>query len=266
MLIAFVCLTCFLVASGLLIFGFSSGKSARRRLVIGHFIFMLGVLGLTFDSVRWLLSSSTAPTGILLATALGWISIIAWFVWRLELIAAFTAPLIGLVLMLYGFFGHGAGGDGTLDALTPVVALHVVSAVLGQTFAVAACATALLFLWQQRLLKSRQLDRVPESYPAMDTLGRALAVFLWSGFILITVSVLSGAAFSMIYEIPVQMQFGAKVLWAVLVWVWYLAILVLRNILGYSLQKVARMSLVGFVLIALSGFGMVFMGFRGGGS
>ena len=265
MLLTFICLTCFLVASGLLLFGFRSGSSARKLVITGHGVFLAGVLALTLDSVNSSLGASSAPTGILLATALGWISIISWFVWRLELIGAFTAPLIALVLMLQGFFGHAAGVARGTESLIPIVTLHVASAVLGQTLVVAACATSLLFLWQQRLLKSRQVEKVPASFPAMDTLARALAAFLWSGFILITLSVLSGAAFTMIYGVPVQMQLGIKILWAILVWVWYLAILVLRNILGYSTQKVARMSLIGFVLVAISGFGMVFVGSWGGG-
>ncbi|MCX6127001.1 MAG: cytochrome c biogenesis protein CcsA, partial [Proteobacteria bacterium] len=207
-------------------------------------------------------------TAVLFGAAVAWFSVIAWFVWNLKLIGAFTAPLIALLLMVDAFFSGWVASDAAYDLnLLPnslVLQLHIATAIIGQAFAIGACGTSLMLLWQERKLKKRQIGDVPVSFPAMDSLGRALASCLWIGFIFITVGLLTGAIIVQTGVVSDGFSIAGKAAWAILVWGWYLTILVLQNILSYRPQKIARMSLIGFALLALTWFGMGFSALSGG--
>lgn len=249
--ISMVDLASFMLASGLLVLGFKSKKSSLLGTRIGYGLFAIGTLSAT---VHALLLGNSA---VLLAAALAWGTVISWFVWQVELVGAFTSPVIAVILVSAIFFSAG-GHSLTSTGSQPAIKLHVATAILGQSFAILACGLSLLFLWLDQKLKTRQLGALPEKFPAISTLSRALAGTLWLGFIFITLSLLSGSLFALLGLIPAGTNMAPKVSWAILVWVWYLAILVLRGVLGYRPHKVARMSLVGFFLLAFSWFGLLF--------
>lgn len=262
--ITLACLAMFLTASGLFILGFRQGRIATLTSMWGHISFALGTLALTvvlasvvISRVEGAQAFPATTTTVWLATTLGWMSIIVWFIWNLRLIGAFTAPLIALVLLVDSFFFTSTLGTAETPS-SPLLSVHIISAVIGQTFAIAACGVSLMLLWQEKKLKLRKLGDVPTSFPAMDTLAKALSTTLWVGFTFITVGLLSGSVIAKLYTLPDSFSVAAKSSWAILVWTWYLSILVLQNILSYRPQKIARMSLIGFVLLALSWFGMAF--------
>ena len=245
-------LTAFLATSGLTVLGFRASSQRKSWLFLSYVLFVIGTLTATVIAV------SNGTSSNLLAAAIGWATIISWFVWKLELIGAFTAPVIVITQLIGIFFA----------ARTPVVVdqrigldmrIHITSAVIGQSFAVIACGMSLLFIWLDRKLKSRQLSDLPDSFPALSTLTKSLNITLWIGFTFITVSLLSGALYALSGFLPSSPGMYAKIIWAILVWVWYLAILVLKGILGYRPHRVARMSLAGFVLMAVSWFGLWFV-------
>jgi len=244
--IAVINLASFMLASGLLVLGF---KTPPIR--IGYFLFAIGTLTATFHAF---IQGSTA---LLLAATLAWATVISWFVWRIELVGAFTSPIIAIVLMSGIFFYANRSAPSALGTDIPI-RFHVASAVLGQSFAILACALSLLFLWLDKKLKNRQLAELPLKFPALSTLNSALSATLWIGFVFITLSLLSGAMYTISGHLIPGVSLLPKISWAILVWVWYLSILVQKAILGHRPQKVARQSLFGFLILALSWFGLIF--------
>lgn len=268
-LLSIVCLGCFLLASGLLLAGFQRNPTASRVTRGGYTAFIFGTLALTGLLSANLFQDYEAGRAahipyFLFAAALAWVTLVVWARWRMQLIGAFMAPIIALTLMLDTFFGAQMQASGEATAPGLLVAVHIGSAIIGEVFAVVACGTALLLLWQQRKLKSRQLNTLPEKFPALDTLGNALGSSLWIGFSFITLSLLSGAFLTMTVNPVMTTSLKLKTAWAILVWIWYLTILVLRHVLQHRSQKIARMSLIGFLLLALSWFGFAF-GYAGVG-
>jgi ABC-type uncharacterized transport system permease subunit len=244
-------LASFLATSGLMAFGFQVFAQRQRMLFLAYLLFLIGTLTATTMAV-----SEPTPSHFL-AAAIGWGTIISWFVWRLELVGAFTAPVIAMTQLLSIFFASRtpptANGSMGLD-----MKFHIISAVIGQSFAVLACGMSLLFIWLDRKLKSRQLSDLPATFPAITTLSKSLNVTLWIGFAFITFSLLSGAIYALHGSLTITPSMHAKIIWAILVWVWYLSILALKSILGYRPQRVARMSLAGFLLMSISWFGLWF--------
>jgi ABC-type uncharacterized transport system permease subunit len=244
-------LTSFLATSGLMALGFHVFSQRQRMLFLAYLLFVIGTLTATAVAVGQGTSSN------FLAAAIGWCTVISWFVWRLELIGAFTAPVIAVTQLLSIFFAARIPSV-TTNQFGLDMRIHIIAAVIGQSFAVLACGMSLLFIWLDRKLKSRQISDLPESFPAMTTLTKSLNVTLWIGFTFITISLLSGAMYALNGLLPSTPGMYAKIIWAILVWVWYLAILAFKSILGYRPQRIARMSLAGFALMSISWFGLWF--------
>lgn len=203
-------------------------------------------------------------SGLLLTSAIGWLATLGHLKFKLRLIGAFVAPLATLIILMQFFVAPGRGLS--MEAGQPglLVALHVALAVLGQAFAIIACAVSIFYLRQQSLLKKKLLDQMPLNLPAIDRIDRLLKLSLWTGFVFLTLGLITGAIYTRIYAPPAELRLSAKVIWATAVWVWYLATLLAKNVFGKPSKRIAQMSLGGFLLLALSYFGMGF--FRAGGS
>jgi len=261
-------------AAGLVLFALSSGMfvHALQRRTDGLPLFKTALAALGGGTVAsaWMVLQKGSTigwnqvSGHMLAATLGLLSLLAFLRFKVRPIGAFTAPLATLILLLQFFAAPipmpaaGAAGSG-------LIYVHIVMAILGQTFAIGACAVSVLYLWQRNALKKRQLDLIPAQVPAMDKLDKLLVRFVWTGFIFITLSLISGAVFVQSFQLSAAPSLQAKVIWAIAVWVWYLAILIFRNVLNHPGRRVAQMSLGGFFLLAISYFGMAFFRPFGGG-
>lgn len=214
-----------------------------------------------------------------LAVTLGWLTIAAGLVFRALPIGVLTAPVTTLILLIQYFstvpakIYNNSGAELLLgDHATILVRIHIVSAMIGEAFGIGACGVGMFYLWQRRSLKNRLVDQLAGNLPALDILEKLLAWCLWIGFIFFTVSLVTGALYfqsmwSVGHPIEAQTegQLSAKIIWAIAVWIWYLATLVSRN-LRHSGKRIALLSVGGFVLLAVSYFGMIFFRSPLGGS
>lgn len=198
-------------------------------------------------------------SGLLLTASVGWLAVGGHLYFKMKPIGAFVAPLATLIMLMRVFIAPAPGQwpqDLTAQDMSTLGQIHIASAVLGQAFAIIACAISVVYLWQQNLLKKKLLDQLPVGVPAMDRLSRMLMLALWSGFVLITLGLVSGALFVQVSPVDPELRLGAKVMWAIIVWLWYLATLLARNVLGKPMKRIAQMSLFGLLILALTYFGM----------
>jgi ABC-type uncharacterized transport system permease subunit len=244
-------------------------EAARPVLLarVAFSLFVLATLGVTGAAALQLASASLGESAaVLLTAAIAWLAIVGHLAFNMRIIGAFVAPLSTLILLIKFFvapmrLADAAPRDGNGILLT----MHVAPAILGQAFAIIACAVSIVYLWQQNLLKKKLLDQLPRNLPAIDRLDRILAVSLWCGFLFITLGLLSGALYAQLNPTALGLNLPAKVIWAVLVWVWYLATLLARNVFNRPSKRIAQMSLGGFMLLLFTYFGMGFLRPLGGG-
>lgn len=207
------------------------------------------------------MDNGLASSAILLSCCLGWITIIGHVKFDMKLSGILTLPISILVLLVDLF-------DGTsLEQVSrgPSVIfrdMHILTAILGQTAAIGAFVTSLMYLWQHRNLKKKNFDLISNQVPALDRLSSVLNLTLWLGLTLFSVALISGAYYSARSDLT--MGLGPKVIWAISVWSWYLAILIVRNVFKKSEILAARLSLFGFFILALSLFGILFSPTNGG--
>ena len=205
-------------------------------------------------------------SGLMLTAMISWMAIHGHLQFGLKLVGPFVAPLATLILLVQFLFVPLKTGS-PLETIPTYLGIgHILSSIVGQAFAIMACAISILYLWQQNLLKKKRLDQLPQSIPAIDQLSRHLVLSLWAGFLFITLGLVTGALyFQRLEKIPSDTDYLLKVAWAIFVWVWYLATLVALNIFHRPHKRIAQMALGGFALLAISYFGMGILRPLGGG-
>lgn len=180
--------------------------------------------------------------GILLSGLIGLMALISETKFRLRFAGPIASPLATLLLIFELIKGQSTN---VLAPGTPLfLSLHVGAAVLGELAGVVSFIVAVMYLWQQRSLKQRNL-KVLSNLPSLETLSAMLHRSVITGFIFLSITLVSGAGFAT----ESTRNFGTgKLLWAISVWGWYLLIMISRNYLGKSVKMQAKWAIVGFLL------------------
>jgi ABC-type uncharacterized transport system permease subunit len=175
---------------------------------------------------------------IFLAWSVALIYMLVGSAYRLSLMGAFTAPL---VVLLQGF-----ALIAPIDVRHPVkvpanasLEFHAsVSLVAYGAFAL-ACIAGVMYLVQERQLKTHHLHSIFYHLPPLTDLFAAITGLLWWGFGLYTLGIVSG--FFTGHPLP-----RVQVVAAIGVWLLYAAILQARHLRWLAPKRVAALCIVGF--------------------
>ncbi len=175
---------------------------------------------------------------IFMAWSVALIYLVVGPTYRLSLMGAFTAPLV-LLMQAFALLAP-------IDQVhTPKLAVNAwlefhasISIVAYGAFAL-ACVAGLMYLVQERQLKTHQLHSVFHHLPPLTDLYAAIMRLLWLGFGLYTAGLISG--FFTGEPLP-----RVKIAAAIAVWFLYGAILEGRQLLRLTPKHVAALCVVAF--------------------
>src|SRR5215470_6900436 len=164
--------------------------------------------------------------------------------YRLSLMGAFTAPL---VVLLQGF-----ALVAPIDSRHPVkvpanpwLEFHASISIVAYGAFALACIAGVMYLIQERQLKTHQLHSIFYHLPPLADLFAVITRLLWWGFVLYTVGIVSG--FFTGHPLP-RIQVAA----AIALWLLYAAILQARHLKWLAPKRVAALCIIGFsVALAL---------------
>ncbi|RZA32709.1 MAG: inner membrane protein YpjD [Lysobacteraceae bacterium] len=150
-----------------------------------------------------------------------------------------------------------------LNGQSPAFGWHVAVAVLAySTLTIAAFHAVLMALQEARLhtrtASSGWLGSTLDQLPALLTMEKLLFRVIWIGFILLSLTVLSGVVFS-------EQLFGSalrldhKSVFALLSWLLFAALLAGRRYQGWRGKTALRFTLAGFATLALAYVGSRFV-------
>ena len=247
------------LASGLFLHAFPAAGKRRLPRQAGFALYLVAAVCVTIAGAgSWFMDSYYSQnSGLVLIAVISWITVIS-YLRGLQLMGLFTAPLATLILLFLALTYPGSEHLGSPPG--PVATVHIALAILGEACGVTAFAIALLYLFQQRALKKKELGFINAATPSLDRLDRSLIISLWCGFTCFSLALLTGAIYTQ-FIIPNPVPgLALKVVWALAVWAWYLATLLARNFFGQSGGMVSRMSVAGFLLLAVSFFGLLQIG------
>jgi ABC-type uncharacterized transport system permease subunit len=186
---------------------------------------------------------------------LGWSMILIYLLigssYRLSLLGVITAPFVS-VLNIWALLSSDHPLRTGHQAVNPWLEAHTsFSIVACGAFALAGVA-GLMYLFQERQLKTRKPGSIFFRLPPITTLTIANSRLLWVGFVLFTVGL--GSGFFIGQEVDWR-----KVAWSVLVWALYGGILLgrLRHTMGA--KWIATLSIIAFSLLLSVFWGIRFI-------
>jgi len=193
--------------------------------------------------------------GVALFTAGGmWL----YWKWHVDSVFFFASPVLTFLLGLY-FFATSLHPSMPQYLEKTLLGLHIAGASMGQLLALTSGILSVLFLWQEKLLKQKNLRHLPPRLPSLESLGEILSASLFIGFLYLTLALISGILYILFFTEYRHVLPQGKILWASLVWGWYLVILLSQRWGHMPTRRIAIMSLVGFCFLALAFFGLAFL-------
>src|ERR1041384_6168454 len=158
--------------------------------------------------------------------------------YRLSLMGAFTAPLV-VLLQTFALVAPIDYPHRTKLAPNSWLEFHASMSLVAYGAFALACIAAVMYLVQERQLKSHQLHSIFYHLPPLTDLFAAITRLLWWGFTLYTLGLVSG--FFVGEPLPWIQVFcaGAR-------WVLYGLILQGRHLRWFAPKRVAALCIIGF--------------------
>ena len=239
LIISTICFLGAVVRTGIALRGgvFRSGKFNFLAIGAG-FVFQTAFLSIRGHALGRCPLTNLFEVFIFLAWAVALIYMLVGPTYRLSLMGAFTAPLV-VVLQGFALIAPIDIRHSVQLPANPSLEFHAsVSLVAYGAFAL-ACIAGVMYLVQERQLKTHHLHSIFYHLPPLTDLFAAITRLLWWGFVLYTVGIVSG--FFTGRPLP-----RVQVVAAAGVWLLYAAILQGRHLRRIAPKRVAALCIVGF--------------------
>ena len=213
----------------------------------------------------WLLARAAfAPDGLHLGvgnavSAILWLTVLIYwlgnFFYRLDGLQALVLPVAAFAALLPGVLPSPHPLPNT--ALV-VFKVHLLIAMLAYAlFTIASLHVALMALLERRL-HDGSLPRALQGLPPLLAMEALLFRIIWAGFLLLTLTILSGVVYS--EELfGKAARFNHKTVFGVLSWLIFAALLGGRHIYGWRGRVAVRWTLAGFLMLVLAYLGSKFV-------
>jgi HemX protein len=239
LIISTICFLAAVVRTGIALRAglFRPGKFNFLAIGLG-FVFQTAFLSIRGHALGRCPLTNLFEVFIFLAWSVALIYMLVGPAYRLSLMGAFTAPL---VVLLQGF-----ALIAPIDVRHPVkvpanssLEFHASISLIAYGAFALACIAGVMYLVQERQLKTHHLRSIFYHLPPLTDLFAAITRLLWVGFILYTVGIASG--FFTGRPLP-----RVQVVAAIAVWLLYAAILQGRYFRRIAPKRVAALCIVGF--------------------
>jgi ABC-type transport system involved in cytochrome c biogenesis permease subunit len=147
----------------------------------------------------------------------------------------------------------------TLEPMVKTVWLHVTLSMLGTVGFAVAFVAGLMYLIQDRLLKSKRFNVLYSKLPPLDFLDTLNQQSILLGFPLLTLGIIAGAI-SAEYARGSFLNWNPEQTWALVTWVFYFVVLMGRMTVGWRAKRAAYLTIIGFGGVVLTFIGVVLKG------
>jgi ABC-type uncharacterized transport system permease subunit len=203
-----------------------------------HQMFSGSVLALDFFNAASLVAAS-----VIFLTLLACIRI------PVENLLIFMLPLGVITVLLAEFMPTGT--TQIIDE-EPGILAHILLSLTAYGLLTIAVFQSLLVLLQDYQLKHKRPSRLIKNFPPLQTMESLMFGFLWGGWLLLTLSLVSGALF--VQDLFAQ-HLVHKTFFSLFAWILFAVLLWGRHQLGWRGHKAIRWTLAGFCLLMLAYFG-----------
>lgn len=227
--------------------------AAPRQLVCG--VILCGIIAHTLSTYLNIATAEGLDLGFYPVS-----SLIFWFICCLALITYLRhKPIDRLLLLLFPMAALSVavsilfdGGYTPRDDLSGGIVAHILLSMLAYSVLTFAALQALLLGLQVRELKHKHTRGLIDALPPLQTMEQLLFELIWIGFILLSLSILSGVVF--LQDIFAQ-HLVHKTTFSICAWVIFAMLLWGRTYFGWRGKTAVRWTLMGFVLLMLGYLG-----------
>ncbi|MFO1318523.1 MAG: cytochrome c biogenesis protein CcsA [Burkholderiales bacterium] len=192
-------------------------------------------------------------------SAIVWMSVLIYwagsFVYRMESLQALVIPVAAVAALMPAILPSVRPLP---NANTPFFRVHLTLSILAYSLFTIASLHALLMAIVEKRLHSGALPPLLRNLPPLLALEKMLFRIIALGFLLLTASLASGMLFSeTVFGKP--LQFTHKVVFGILSWLVFGALLVGRMRWGWRGRKALRWTMTGFLMLVLAYIGSKFV-------
>src|SRR5438874_1119951 len=214
------------------------------------FIFQTAFLSIRGHAVGRCPITNLFEVFIFLAWSIALIYMLIGPAYRLSLMGAFTAPLVFLIQTFALLAPIDVRHAVKLPA-NPWLEFHASMSLVAYGAFALACIAGVMYLVQERQLKTHQLRSIFYHLPPLTDLFAAITRLLWWGFVLYTLGIVSGLFTG--HPLP-----RVQVVAAIVVWLLYAVILQGRHLRWLAPKRVAALCLIGFCAVVTLLWGITF--------
>ncbi len=177
-----------------------------------------------------------------------------YYRYKFMLLGTFILPVV-VVLML-----SSSALPSEIRPLSPILqsywlAVHTLFAFVGNASFAVASGIGLMYLIQERHLKSKKTSPMFKRLPSVQILDEINYKLIALGFPLLTFAIISGALWAE-EAMGSYWRWDPKEVWSMITWLIYAMILHLRIIKGYKGRKAALFSIAGFITVLFTYYGV----------
>jgi ABC-type uncharacterized transport system permease subunit len=228
----------------------------------------LGTLSLAAGAI--LLHSAILYTGLLRGNALDLgltnaISLVAWVIALLYLIAALTRPIesLGVLIMPVAALTVTMEwlwpiGHLLIENRTPLYSAHIIVSLLSYGLLSIAVVQSLILALQERQLRSHHPGGFLRTLPPLETMENLMFSMIGMGFLLLTLTLVSGIFFSE-QVFGKALRFNHHIVLSMIAWLVFGILLAGHWRFGWRGRTALHWTLSGFVLLVLAYFGTKFV-------
>jgi cytochrome c-type biogenesis protein CcsB len=227
---------------------------AARWLLVGGFVMHCATLAARFAVTGYTPVANLHESLSFFAWTVVGIYLLFDLRYRLSVLGAFVCPLALIVMIA------GSAAPKGVQPLNPMLhswwlPVHVTLAFLGNAVFTVAFGAAIMYLIQERMLKSKKFSALYYRLPSLEALDSINYKCLTFGFPLMTMGIISGAIWAN-SAWGGYWRWDPKETWALVTWFLYAALLHGRLTVGWRGRRAAIFAIIGFLCLLFTFLGV----------
>jgi cytochrome c-type biogenesis protein CcsB len=174
--------------------------------------------------------------------------------YKIGIMGSFILPMVFILMLSSSVLPR------EIRPLSPVLqsywlGIHTFLAFLGNAAFAVACGIGIMYLLQEHYLKSKHLGDLFKRLPSLQVLDEINYKLITLGFPLLTLAIITGALWA-------ESAWGSywrwdpKEVWSLITWFIYALVLHVRLTAGWRGKRAAILSIIGFLVILFTFFGV----------
>jgi cytochrome c-type biogenesis protein CcsB len=250
----------FIAAAAYLVFFISQNKNIRK--IARMILLVSGVLQTLHIVSRYILAGHTPITSqheavVFFAWATTWAYLSFRWRYTVKNFGTFVSILIFCLLLV---------SSGTSRDFTPLVPalqsvwlpIHAGVSIIAYGFLSLAFCGGLMYLLQERELKSKKFGYLFSRFPSLDALDQLNSHCITAGFVFLTLGIVTGSVWAR-QAWGTYWQWDPKETWSLITWFLYLVQLHQRFTVGWRGKRAAVMAILGFAAVAFTLWGVPYL-------